>query len=553
MKIPSKISMNKLLCAVLILGLVIPFVMPLKKAQAIWGVQDTVVVTGDVSPTGISNAITHKAKDLKDFVLDKAAQLVAKQILHQITLSIIDWINNGFHGSPAFMNNPEAFFLDAADQVTGAFLATDGPLSSLCSPFAIDIRLSLALNQVSLPNARYECTLSRIIEAQKNGPDITVNGQVLNSSKTYSMDGFYAGDFSQGGWNAWVEMTTKPANNKFGSFLTAQSDLDARLLNKQNRIQLDLQMGSGFMSWENCKDVPEGSKIDVEADGGVEKVSELKKIPGSKEVNNTDGTVSVQRCEIQTPGSTIANSLHTAMNVPIVELELANDINAIINATISALINKVLQEGLHAISGNSGTGSGYVQKIIDEEARQAESVQVNLQRDTAPAIAQVQQVKAVYDRAVASVGAVQKKYESLKVCSTRGYSNPNGSGYGAYGFMSSEELDTILATEINPLLEDMMAKQKQVATDIEMLKNIIYSTTGTGSTTLIYEQAQKYTEFVRNGGLSPNRVNDAKDELESANKQAEAWASKVSDMDRLCRINPGNQSTPGNQSNQSNP
>jgi len=71
-----------------------------------------------------------------------------------MTDSVVDWINHGFNGSPAFIQNPGGFFIDAADQITGAFIANSGPLASLCNGFGLDIRLSLAMNQTNLKSTK---------------------------------------------------------------------------------------------------------------------------------------------------------------------------------------------------------------------------------------------------------------------------------------------------------------------------------------------------------------------------------------------------------------
>ena len=169
---------------------------------------------------------------------DGVAWQIARIALHSLTQSVVSWVNSGFNGSPAFLTNPEAFFLDTADQMTGAFLAGTGPLQNLCSPFSLDIRLSLALNQSQKLDQRYTCTLSKIIK---------------NAS---SVSSFMSGSFSQGGWPAFLSVTTEPQNNAYGSYLSAHSNLLAAIGIKQGTIRTDLLQGHGFMSWKDCSNVP---------------------------------------------------------------------------------------------------------------------------------------------------------------------------------------------------------------------------------------------------------------------------------------------------------
>src|SRR4051812_41899594 len=101
---------------------------------------------------GINVPVNEDALRAKAFSLDRLASCAAKELLHQMTVATINWINSGFNGSPAFLTNPEGFFLDAADQFTGSFLSDNGPLQNLCSPWSVDIRLALAFGQSSSGN-----------------------------------------------------------------------------------------------------------------------------------------------------------------------------------------------------------------------------------------------------------------------------------------------------------------------------------------------------------------------------------------------------------------
>src|SRR4051812_47507436 len=61
--------------------------------------------------------------ELKAFVLDTLATTFAKMMIRRLTADVVQWIEGGFQGSPAFMTNPGGMFLDVADQISGEFLA----------------------------------------------------------------------------------------------------------------------------------------------------------------------------------------------------------------------------------------------------------------------------------------------------------------------------------------------------------------------------------------------------------------------------------------------
>ncbi len=365
---------KRTLATILMVGLFLPF-MP-KPANAVLGVGDAVIVVADTSPTGITNNVNHQLQHLKDFVLDRLATLIAKQILHQMTVSVVNWINSGFQGSPAFLTNPEGFFLDVADQVTGAFISESGALSSLCSPFSLDLRLGLALGQTTLVDQRYKCTLSTIIQNAKNAHvGVTVvndpngmtigdilNGDVSKNPNAISVNGvsvddtgdFLSGNFGNGGWPAFVALTTEPQNNQFGAYLQARSDLQQRIAQRQASLNTDLNRGNGFLSWKKCETIGSAHPADtLEIDRLTKKTAND---PTVKQTIDASGYTKFESCTTQTPGSVISGTLQKQLNVPADELELANDINAVVNALMSQMVTTMLSQGLGALSGSAGGG-----------------------------------------------------------------------------------------------------------------------------------------------------------------------------------------------------
>jgi len=485
-----------------------------QKSYAVGGVGDAVIVVGDASPSGIANQINHNMGYLKDFVLDKLATSLAKQILHQLTMSVINWINTGFEGSPSFLQNPGSFFLEAADQVSGAFLAGNGPLSSLCSPFAIDIRLGLALNQTTLSTRRYTCTFSEIYRAQKNGPDIIVNGQVIKSSKSSSMDGFLKGDFNQGGWPAFISLTTEPQNNPYGAFLSAQGDLNARINSRQNVIHADLQLGQGFMSWQSCKDIPGGTIDPEDPDQVAEAEAIVGNDPSVKTKNNKDGSQTYQNCETQTPGSVIAGQLQTSLNVPTVELELANDINAVINALITKLTSTLISGGLASLSGGS-----YTQEVITEiNAEQALQGSVTeLSKAINESISIIPKYTDPYKQAIDMITSSKNEYIAIKACLGSKYNSSN----------AVSEIDSTIVNYMDPLIYRLKAKYDDGIADKNKLQGMLFALSKT-SVPDVQAVALKYTDFVKNGGTSvTTKMIDADTALADARTQVQKFSSDL--------------------------
>ncbi len=287
------------------------------------------------------------AANLKTFTLDGLAWMLAKMIVQQITVSTVNWINSGFEGSPAFVENPGSFFLDVADQATGQFI-TGGLLADMCSPFSIDIKIALSFKYRPYTPKRYACTISTIMR------------NMVNAGKNASINGFTAGDFKQGGWPAFASLTTEPQNNIYGSYLQAESDLSFRVASIQGQKKDELGAGRGFLSKEVC----------------TEKTVESSDFEG-----NVSSQL-VKDCKVQTPGSVIAGTLDNQLASAGHSLELADSINEIVGALFAQLVTKVLQGGLGGSSGGgAGDSESYMNQVRDEikgSSEQVESIKVKL-------------------------------------------------------------------------------------------------------------------------------------------------------------------------------
>jgi len=328
------------------------------KVQAQWLTSDlgNLAVNAISSIENVYQAVSSAYLELKETVLDPLAWMLGKQILQALTSSVVDWINTGFEGNPSFIQNPTGFFLDVADQYTGAFIDDSGPLKDLCEPFNIDLRadlalqfgLNLGLGAPATTKKRYTCTLSTIITNVQNakisgGANITVNGSSVGS--------FMDGDFSQGGWPAFIAMTTVPQNNYMGASISAQADLDVQIADRKASIKDDILAGGGFMSYKKCK--PLGT------DPGND--------PNATPKYDDAGFITWESCHTETPGSTISAALNKHLGAGSDSLVAADEIDEILSAAFNQLIKKVLQEGLGAASKPSPTGSPSITSTLKDD------------------------------------------------------------------------------------------------------------------------------------------------------------------------------------------
>lgn len=236
----------------------------------------------------------------KECVTDVLAKAFARYLLRSMTYSIVSWINSGFDGSPAFIQDLGRFFTDVADQMIGEYIY-GSELGFLCSPFELDVRLTLAL-QYQEYNNPVECTLSDAIGNAEG-----------------SVDDFFAGNFSAGGFPRWIEAFTYQQNNPYGAAMIASSRLETHVADAQHKAELEATFGDGFLSFKECTPVEGG---ETEAGTGLPE----------------------ETCRIVTPGQIISDHLTFELQTDQLELIEADELNESLSAIVGALANQAFSE-----------------------------------------------------------------------------------------------------------------------------------------------------------------------------------------------------------------
>ncbi len=229
---------------------------------------------------------------------DSIAWCIINSIIEYLVDSTIAWAQNGFNGNPAFVTNPEAFFQGIADQEAGAFLQEIGSKAAgglnVCKPFQAQIVINLSR---SFGNSGGEKGLSCSLSTIKN-----------------NYQGFVNGNFNNGGWAGWFELTQNDANNFYGATIKANSILDNRVAIKNNTATLELGWNKGFLSFKHC-----GDKTDP--------------------ANPKD-------CVTDTPGTLIQSSLEKSLNLPKDRLVLAQKFDQLVTVLVDQLIQVALNKVL---------------------------------------------------------------------------------------------------------------------------------------------------------------------------------------------------------------
>src|SRR3989344_1406711 len=172
----------------------------------------------------ISDTITQKSQLLKEYVLDPLFWAMANAVIDQFGDAIVNWIRNGFEGSPMFLSDPEGFFSDTANQASVAIIDKLN-IEWLCDPLG-KLRIDLDFFLPGTDRAKYRCTFNDIagnfkgIAGRKDLSDwidINVNTREQNIVR------LYGSDYRYGGLLMWL-FTAQKKNNDLGRTIQTASD-----------------------------------------------------------------------------------------------------------------------------------------------------------------------------------------------------------------------------------------------------------------------------------------------------------------------------------------
>jgi len=264
----------------------------------------------------------------KENVLDGIGWAIAKRIVSGIIQSLIDWVNSGFAGKPAFLQDMKGFLLNIADEVAGEFISDimigDFSLGFLCSPFRLDVGIAIETRYAqgrSTGSSAPSCTLSGIID---------------------NIEGFIGGFDSGNGLSDWITITSSPQTyTPYGNVLEAEANLRARIINSQGEEVSLLGFADGFLSKKQCQTV-----------------------------TGADGRTSEANCQVVLPGKVISEQVNKALGAGQDSLIEADEINELIAALIGQLANTAMSgvAGLLGLSGGDAFGGYSASDDILEQA-----------------------------------------------------------------------------------------------------------------------------------------------------------------------------------------
>ena len=256
--------------------------------------------------------------------IQSIGRLVIKMLLQKLTVSTVAWINSGFDGSPAFIQDPGKFFEDIAkNEILQFGLEINNPE---LFPFgkAWMQNTATAFNKKFQDNAQY-----------------SLNELIQSTTPEYSAETFTE-DFSQGGWNAWTAMTQVPANNPLGFKLMADNEIQRRLAgttqSTAETVRDMLEQADGFLGDQRC----------VDPEGVTREQHNAALVKGEKDgEGNIVGTC--KEWEYVTPGKLVSeaatNAIGYQQNVYLDAEDLNDAVAAIVDALLSQFSSNIMEKG----------------------------------------------------------------------------------------------------------------------------------------------------------------------------------------------------------------
>ena len=245
---------------------------------------------------------------------DAIAYCIVNGMIVYIADSTIEWINTGFKGNPAFVNNPDQFFKQLADEEAGAFiqeLAYGTIGGNICTIFKTDIILTVANQYTGQYGYRngYE-------NGGYGGGGINSNyGGCTFSEMEGELEGFLNGDMlRQDSWETWYQVSQNPSNNPYAVYFNVKDALTNTVNKTLETSNKELNWNNGFLNFKTCKD--------------------------PKDKNS---------CTTTTPGTVIQDQLNTTLNLGKNRLVLATKFDQVVTALVDKLIQTAIGHTLEAI------------------------------------------------------------------------------------------------------------------------------------------------------------------------------------------------------------
>lgn len=315
-----------------------------------------------------------KAENLEEQCFNGIAITLAKNQLTSMTRSVMNWANTGYGGNPFFIQNMGVFTGNIEKNILNdsIYQLNNGG----AYPYGSDFSKSLirSFDHTGLGSSSYNLfeDITSDLSYFLTDKDSYISSTNSDGSEktplqiSQEANDRFANDFSVGGWDGWLALTQRDANNPLG-FTIRSSQYIADRVNEQITEKKDeIAQNNGFLSQKECTKwitydektqkpltnpkYTEWQRQSLGLTSGVTITSIPEQFVTSARKRTQYDQCALDGWKITTPGSLIKEKVTNYLNSPERQLELADTINESLNALFSVLISKLEEGGLSSLS-----------------------------------------------------------------------------------------------------------------------------------------------------------------------------------------------------------
>lgn len=305
-------------------------------------------------------------QSVRNVAIDPLAYTVAKIALNSLSKSVVNWVNSGFNGSPAFVQDLNQTLLSVGDAEATRFID--------------QFTNSGSLQDVPWKDEIAQTVLSGYLRSTSNDGFALENPYTLNQVSE-DPQAFINGDWSKGGLDAWMSLVLNPANSPRGLLHVTQNALSTRVSGAKDTKVSELNWSNGFNSFRGkCPAASSGTFTSGGTNpGGALSFSSSAATAKPPTLLSTADTCAGQ--PILTPGSLISQAINKHLvDSGVDQYVSADSIGEIVSALMGQLVGNVLGGGgLAGVSApTSGGGRSYIDKAADPSTQTAASASLDL-------------------------------------------------------------------------------------------------------------------------------------------------------------------------------
>lgn len=291
---------------------------PAGETQAV--VPVSVVGTILAGPVNTINQNTRKTAELlnslwqKELVQDPNVWGQNKDTLKKMTGEMVEYVNSGFDGSPAFVTNLQRFMRNVAAVNNREFI-TGSDLDGLSDAFELKVRTTLYKDLVE--------------NVEKYEPESTLDDVTQNRTQDF-LDGNYK---EKNYWEAWYELTQGEYNDPIKATLKTRDERNVRNVATMVNEQTQLNWSEGYLETRYC------TSTTTTSTGGTER-----------------------QCVNTTPHALIKTTVGHLLGVLPAEIILAGEeVNETIEPTFERLSQQIVtgQNGLLGVGASPLSNNSY--------------------------------------------------------------------------------------------------------------------------------------------------------------------------------------------------